>query len=496
MQQLNRKTKTAKILALVFSFLVIPLLLLLLAVYPAGAETPKHYTELTFPPLPEIKLPNYSRFQLKNGMVVYLIEDHELPLVSGTALIRTGDRLEPGNKVGLAGTTGQVLRSGGTLKRSADQLNQFLEQRAASVETGIGETSGSASFNALSEDLEPVFDVFAEILRQPAFPQDKLDLSKTQQRGNIARRNDNPGGITGREFAKLVYGDASPYARIPEYATLDNISRQDLVTFYRQYFTPNNMILGIVGDFDSKAMRSLIEARLGDWQATSPNQPALPEVTQAQIGGVFLVNQPQLTQSNIQIGHLGGLVKSPDYPALTVMNEVLNGFGGRLFNEIRSRQGLAYSVYAAWQPQFDYPGLFVAGGQTRSDATVPFIKSVFTELEKIRTAPITSTELAFAKDAVLNSFIFNFQDPSQYLGRLLRYEYYGYPLDFIFRYQKAVETTTITDIQRVAKTYLQPEKMVTLVVGNEAQINPPLSSLNPRVKVTTIDVTIPPASQS
>lgn len=236
------------------------------------------------------------------------------------------------------------------------------------------------------------------------------------------------------------------------------------MSFHQQYFHPNNILLGIVGDFDSKAMRQLVETTFADWQPSEANPVTLPTVAQAKQGGIFFVNQPQLTQSNVQIGHLGGQANSPDYPALSVMNEVLNGFGGRLFNEVRSRQGLAYSVYAYWGSQYDYPGLFVAGGQTRSDATVPFIKSVRAEIEKIRTAPIAATELAFAKDSVLNAFIFNFQQPSQTLARLLSYEYFGYPTDFIFRYQTGVAATTIADVQRVAKTYLQPEKLVTLVL--------------------------------
>lgn len=493
MQQPEKRIRKAKIIVLVFCFVLIPLILLWLAVRPAYADTtPKHYTDLTFPPVPEIKVPDYTRFQLANGMVVYLMEDHELPLVGGTALIRTGDRLEPADKVGLAGIMGSVMRTGGTLRRSGDEINEFLEQRAASIETGVGEASGSASFSALTENLPEVFDLFAEVIQQPAFPQDKIDLAKTQARGGIARRNDDPNSVASREFSKLIYGSESPYARTVEYSTLDNIARADLVDFYNQYFLPENVILGIVGDFDSKALRKLVEEKFATWKPNSKKSKAnLPDVAQAKTSGVFLVNQPQLSQSSVQIGHLGGRVDSPDYPALSVMNEVLNGFGGRLFNEVRSRQGLAYSVYGVWNPRYDYPGLFTAGGQTRSDATVPFIKSVLAEIERIRTAPITEAELKFAQDSVLNSFIFNFQDPSQTLSRLLRYEYFGYPSDFLFRYRKGVEATTIADVQRVAQTYLKPENIVTLVVGNEQEINPSLSSLSPNAKVTSIDISIP-----
>lgn len=463
---------------------------------PAQAATPRHYTELEFAPLPEITLPDYTRFQLDNGMVVYLVEDHELPLVSGSALFRTGERLEPGDKVGLASIMGEVMRSGGTLRHPADELNQLLEQRAAGVETGVDVASGTASFSALSEDLDDVFSLFAEVIRTPAFPPDKLDLAKTQRRGGIARRNDDPGDISSREFQKLIYGDTSPYARTTEYATLDAISRDDVVQFYQRSVRPDTMLLGIVGDFDSASMRSRIEATFGDWAApTTAHAAALPDVKQAAGGGVFVVDQPQLTQSYIQIGHLGGQLKDEDYAPLTVLNEAMNGFGGRLVNEVRSRQGLAYVVYAVWSPRFDYPGIFIGGGQTRTETTVPFIKSVQAEIEKVRMTPITDVELRRAKDSVLNAFIFNFQTTGQTLSRLMRYEYFDYPSDFIFQYQRQVEATTAADIQQAAQRHLKPEQLVTLVVGNRAAMDPSLETLTSSKRVTPVDITIPPPAE-
>lgn len=488
------KIQSFKFKGLVYAVVAAFVLVLLTFNFSWAATAAKHYTELQFGPLPEIKLPKYERYKLDNGIVVYLMENHELPLVSGAAMIGTGDRFEPSDKVGLAQMVGTVMRTGGTSSHTPDQLNQMLEQRAASVETDINESTGTANFEALSEDVETVLGLFAEILREPIFAEDKLALAKTQERGKISRRNDNPNDIAQREFKKLVYGKENPYARTTEYVTLNKISRPDLVKFYQQYFYPNNMILGIVGDFNPQKMKSLIQAKFGDWKP-NPNftKPQLPEIA-AKDSGVFFVNQPQLTQSNILIGHLGGQFKSPDYPALDVLNGVLNGFGGRLFNEVRSRQGLAYSVYGYWSPRYDYPGVFIAGGQTRSDATVQFVKSLQTEIKRIQTQPVTPKELAFAKESTLNSFVFNFEDPAQTLSRLMRYEYYGYPSDFLFSYQKAVEATTAADVQRVAKQYLKPDSLVTLVVGNQTAINPPLTQL--AKQVTPIDVTIPRSPQA
>lgn len=491
----NQKKITRSKLVLT-AFLVIIMLLSILGRSPAIALAPaKHYTELKFPPLPELEIPDYTRFQLDNGIIVYLMEDHELPLISGVALFRTGSRFEPENKVGLADLTGTVMRTGGTIQHSPAQINQLLEQKAAAVETGIGGTSGSARFSCLTEDLSKVFGLFAEVIREPAFTEEKLELAKQQWQGSIARRNDDPESIADREFQKLIYGTESPYARTVEYETLNNISQEDLIDFYAKYFHPENMILGIVGDFKTKQMRSLIKEQLGDWKPSSKGvKPPLPTVTQAEVGDIFFVEQSQLNQSYIQMGHLGGKLDNPDYTALSVMNSVLNGLGGRLFNNIRSRQGLAYSVSAYWSPNYDYPGVFIAGGETRSDATVPFIQSINQEIERIRTQPITQEELNQAKNSTLNSFIFNFQDPAQTLSRLMRYEYYDYPQDFIFRYRQELEKITVADVQRVAQKYLQPEQMVTLVVGNEEEIQPPLNTMGNGIKITSIDITIPEPS--
>ncbi|NEO02460.1 MAG: insulinase family protein, partial [Moorea sp. SIO3I7] len=243
MTNLKSKSQNPKYLKWIGLLVVTMLVVVLVSRLPAIADTPRHYDELDFDPLPAIQLPDYTRYQLDNGMVVYLMEDHELPLVSGTAMIRTGDRLEPADKIGLATMAGEVMRTGGTNQHSGNELNVLLEEKAASVETSIDTSSGSASFSALSEDLDLVFDLFAEVIQKPAFARAKLALAKQQLAGQIARRNDDPGDIASREFRKLIYGDTSPYARTIEYEHLDNISRNDLITFSQRYVYPENMIL-------------------------------------------------------------------------------------------------------------------------------------------------------------------------------------------------------------------------------------------------------------
>ena len=459
---------------------------------PANAVTARHYTDLEFAPLGEIQIPDFERYELPNGMVVYLMEKHDLPLISGSATFKAGEFMEPEGQAGLAGMMGEAMRVGGTANYTPEQLNQLLEQRAASVETGLGATSGSASFSALSEDMADVLAIFADVIRQPAFAPDKIDLIKSQYRGGIARRNDDTDDITTREFRKLIYGDESPFARMVEYRDIDNISRDDIVDFYQTAIQPQGTILGISGDFDAAQMKGLISELFADWSppGMAKANMELPAVQQ-RTNGLYVIDQPQLTQSYIHIGHLGGRLDSPDHAPMVVLNEVLNGFGGRLFNDIRSRQGLAYVVYAFWSPRYDYPGLFIGGGQTRSEATVPFIKTMYQEIQQVRQEPITAEELQFAKDAVLNSFVFNFATPEQTLSRLIRYEYYDYPSDFVFQFQKAVESATVEQVLAAAQRNLKPSELVTIVVGNIDAIEPSLGTLAEEVKITPIDITIP-----
>ena len=264
-------------------------LLLLLAAGPAAAQ--KNYKELAYPPLHDIHLPKVERAELPNGLVVYLVEDHTLPKVEGYALIKTGDRFEPADKVGLASLLGQAMRTGGTTTRSGEEIDRLLENTGASVETAIGTESATASLFALKEDLPLVVEILADLLQNPALPQDKIDLALVQERSAIARRNDNVIAVASREFSKLLYGPDSPYARSPEYETLQSISRDDLVAFHRRYFHPNQTILGLWGDFDPVAAKALVERAFGAWPRQEVTPPPLPAVSAAATGSVNFIQK-------------------------------------------------------------------------------------------------------------------------------------------------------------------------------------------------------------
>lgn len=458
-----------------------------------AGEPSRNYTKLKYPKLQDVQVPEVERVTLANGMRLFLLEDHELPLVSISVRIRTGSAYEPADKIGLASITGEVMRTGGTTTKTGDELDEELESIAASVETGIGLNSGSASMSVLKQDLDTGLAILADVLRNPAFAQDKIELAKMQQRSMISRRNDDVGEIAGREFGKLIYGPQSVYARQEEYATIDNISRDDLVTFHKEFYGPNNAMLAVWGDFDTRQMIEKIEKAFEAWEKVDLDLPKVPQVQYEFRKTVNVVRKDDVNQSNVYLGHIGGLMSDPDYFALIVMNRILGGgFTGRLFKNVRSREGLAYSVFGAYSANYEYPGEFYVGCQTKSQSTVYAIRAMIKEVQKMQEAEVTDQELALAKDSFLNSFVFNFDTKGEIVNRLMTYEYFGYPADFLQKTKQNVEKVTKADVLRVARKHLQPDKVQVLAVGRPDDFDEPLSALGP---VSEIDITIPPPKQ-
>jgi len=440
-----------------------------------------------FPKLREIKMPKVVQKTLKNGMKVLLVEDRQFPTIDVRAMIRVGSIYDPPDKIGLAAITGTVMRTGGTKTRPGDQLDEELESLAARVEVRIGLNSGYAYVSVLKEDIDKGLDILADILRNPAFPEDKIELAKVEQRTAIARRNDEIMRINSREFNKLIYGPESPYARHTEYATIDNITREDLIAFHKKYFHPNQIILAAWGDFKAKDMLKKIQRFFGDWKPAKVELPSVPKPEYEYRYTVNFIRKEDVNQSHISIGHIGGLLNNPDYPALAVMNRILSF--DRLFKRVRTAEGLAYHVSGYYGANFDYPGVFRVICQTKSETTVKAIRIMLEEIRRITQEPVSDEELERAKESFLNSWVFNFDSKDKIITRLMTYEYFGYPSDFLNRIKEGVEAVTKEDILRVARKYLHPDKVQILVVGNDKDFDQPLSVLG---EVREIDITIPP----
>jgi zinc protease len=448
------------------------------------------WQQIPIPPLPAFKPQTPKRIELKNGMVIFLQEDHELPLIDGTARIRGGSVNEPDSKIGLVDIYGEVWRTGGTKNRTGDQLDDFLEVRAAKVETGGGPDSTTISWSCLKGDLDDVFKAFTDVLQNPEFRADKLDIAQKEAFDGISRRNDDISEIAHREMVKLAYGPHNPYARTPEYSTVAAITRQDLIDWHAKYVHPNNIILGISGDFDSAAMEARLRAAFDSW----PKGPAAPKKNEIKYApaspGYYLVEKEDVNQSSIHMVGLGTTRDNPDYYAISVFNEAFGGgFSSRLFNDIRTKRGLAYAVGGGVGTNFGHPGILQVAIGTKSQTTVEAIQAADEDIANLSKQPITDDEIQHAKDAILNAFVFRLDSPDKILAERMTYEYYGYPPDWLDKYQEEVKKVSAADVNRVALKYMHRDQMAVFVVGNSKEFDKPLSALGP---VKTIDITIPP----
>jgi zinc protease len=430
-----------------------------------------------------------KRIELSNGMVIFLQEDHELPLIDGSARIRGGSRNEPASKTGLVDIYSEVWRTGGTKTQTGDQLDDYLEVRAAKVETGSGPDSTTIGWSCLKADLDDVFKAFVDVLQHPEFRADKIEIAQKGEDDGISRRNDQAGGIAARESAKLAYGADNPYTREPEYATIDAITRQDLIEWHGKYVHPNNIILGVTGDFDSAAMEARLRAAFESW----PKGPTLPKDSiqyHPAAPGYYLVPKDDVNQSSIHMVALGITRDNPDFYAISVFNEAFGGgFSSRLFNDIRTKRGLAYNVGGGIGANFGHPGILQIVMGTKSQSTIEAIQAADEDIDNLAKRPITDDEIKRAKDSILNAFIFRLDSPDKILGERVTYEYYGYPPDWLDKYEAEIRKVTAADVNRVAAKYLHRDQLAVLVVGNTKEFDKPLSSLG---AVKEIDITIPP----
>src|SRR5579871_1262931 len=474
-----KKHSLALLACLVFAFFANP------SAFPQATD----WTKIAIPPLPAFHPQQPKRIELANGMIIFLQEDHELPLIDGCMRMRGGSISEPANKSGMLDLYGEVWRNGGTKSQTGDQLDDFLEARAAKVETNNAPDSTSISFSCLKEDFDDVFKIFNDLLRAPEFRADKLDLAQKEMNDAISRRNDDASGIAQRESAKLAYGANNPYVRQAEYATVAAVTREDLVNWHKTHVYPNRIILGIVGDFDSGALEAKLRAAFGDW-ARGPDWTK-PEIDfHSAKPGYYLVLKDDVNQSSIDMVELGIKRENPDYYATQVFNEAFGGgFSSRLFKSIRTAQGLAYGVGGGIGSSFDHPGVVRFQMGTKSVSTVDAINAIYKEIDDLPSHPITDEEIKNAKDSILNAFVFRFDSPAKILFEKMTYEFYGLPLDYLEHYQAAVEKVTKEQVAEAAAKYIHRDQLAVLVVGNTAEFGKPLTTLG---SVTNIDITIPP----
>ncbi len=448
-------------------------------------------SHIVTPPIGKIPSVKPERYVLPNGAVVYLLENHDLPVVRGTVYFRSSPTLVPNEKVGLASLTGEVVRSGGTATHAGDWIDDHLAAIGASINTGLGAEFGSSGFRCLTENTAEVVGLWADVVRRPAFPDDKIELAKVGMRREIAGRNDEMFPILQRTAQEATFGTDSWWARKPEYATVEAIGKADCQKLHAQVFVPERAYFAIYGDFKSADMKKWLAASFGDWKKSGTPAPVLPPVPTSVKPRLVYAPKTDVTQSGIVLTQMGFRVDDPDYAPMQVLEQGLGGgFSSRLFNLIRTQRGLAYATGANAGADFLKPGVFIAFSLTKSESTMVALDLLRQEVRKVTEAPLSDAEMDIAKQAVVNGFVFNFAEPSQVLFRAAYYEVLGYPADFLDRYQKALDQVTAQSVLAAAKRKIQPDAQVAIIVGKETDFDRPLESAG--MAVERVDITIPP----
>jgi predicted Zn-dependent peptidase len=446
----------------------------MLPVAATAGNLPDPHT-LTFPPL-KFMVPQAQRVVLDNGMVVYLMEDHELPQVSISTIIGTGSVFEPGGKVGLAGLTGAVMRSGGTSSLAPEKMNDELEFMASSIESSIGGDAGNVSMNSLTKNLDRTLRIFAQVLMTPAFREEKVELARSHAIEALRRQNDDPKGVADRELSKAIYR-GTPLGRVPTFSTVKAISRDDMVGFHKKYYRPNNVIMSVAGDFTAKDMVAALNQAFAGWEKETVNFPANVEPAMT-LAPEVLHLQKDVNQSVIRMGHMGISKDNPDLYAIRVMDAILGsgGFNSRLMAEVRNNQGLAYNVESSFDIGRRYLGTFEAETETKAETTAKTIGLMEEIIAGMTKKPVTDQELALSKDSIINSFIFGFTNTASVASQKARLEYYHYPVGYLENYRDNIARVTKEDVLRVAKKYLHPEALKLVVVGDTKRFEKPLST--------------------
>ena len=467
MKSMTRETRNVKRGGFILCSLIMAVTIPVLAAC-AGSPALGDPRQMTFKPV-EFTPPEPDRVVLENGMVVYLLEDHELPLISMTATMRTGSWLDPVDKIGLASLTGSVMRVGGGGGLSAEQVDEELEQFAGDLGISIGRQSGSASLDVLSKDIKRGLQIFVGLIRAPAFEPARLELAKLQVIEGIRRRQDSPGSIVGREFVKLLFGADHPTARESSIESITRITRDDLIAFHRKTIHPNGMIVGVTGDFDKSAMVALLREVFGDWKQGEVPALTIADVPQSQTAKpvVRFVNK-DTSQTHLRVGHLSIKEQDPDYVALAIANDILGGssFRSRLFNDVRTKRGLAYSVGSRLNSGVYDQGVWLMRAETKLLSTQEVIARFVANMERMRTELVADNELAEAKEAYVNSFVFSFASPSAIIGRLISLEYDGLPKDFLQQLRARVIALTKEEILAASKKHFSPQRLTIVAVGS------------------------------
>ncbi len=438
-------------------------ILLSLPAFAAGPPLPSPES-LRYPPL-HFRVPRPETVVLDNGITVFFYEDRELPLVKVTALVRTGSVYDPEGKEGLADLTGQLLRDGGTKGMKSGEIDDTLEQLAIELESGIAAESGSVSLSVLTKDLDRGLDIFARIIREPAFEAAKFDLARNLKLEDIRRIADSPQRFAFREFNRVIYQN-HPRGRMATFASVSGIGREDLVAFHRRFFRPANIMIAVSGDISKQEATERIARAFGDWKEEGPI-PAPPPPVPRQGGGVYYLAK-KTPQSVVIVAHRAPSFLTEDTYPFRIFDFIVGsgGFPSRIFQEVRTNEGLAYSAGSFYRPRAT-EGVFSAYAFTKSATTGKALSMIRAIVRDGAGRPISAQELTWAKKAVDSGFIFSFTSAHQIAYQQMQIAYDGLPKDHMETYLGKIDAVTLADLARVKEQYVLPEEEIVFVVGDD-----------------------------
>lgn len=418
----------------------------------------------------KVQLPKAQEATLKNGLRVVLLESHKIPTFTMQMVVLSGGLSDPADFRGLASSTATLLREG-TAKRSSKDIAEQTEAIGASLfsNSGLSSMTSTVTASGLTDNLDQIVEIFADVVRNPSFPQDEIDKYKKRTLANLMIQRSSPQFLADEQFSKAIYGDHPAALASTPPDSIKKLSTKDLATFHSTYYRPNNAMLTVVGDVTMKSIMPVIEKAFGDWQKADVPATTIPAAPPQSVARIFLIDRPGSVQTVIQLGTLGIERTSPDYFAVLLANRVLGGGPtGRLFLNLREDKGYTYGAYSSFGGS-KYRGTWTASSEVRTDVTEGAMKEFMWELERLRTQPVTDEELANAKRAIVGSFALSLESPPTLLGNIVTQKLYNLPADYWDTYPQKVDAITAADIQRVAQQYLDKEHLQVVAVGDASK---------------------------
>ena len=439
----------------------------------ATAGIPSRPEQIAFAPL-AFEPPDASTFRrtLADGTVVYLAPSREFPLVNLVVTFKGGASLDPADVPGLASMTARMVREGGTATMGPAELDESLDFLATDVGVAANETFTAATMNCLKSNFDESLKLFLDMLRTPAFEPQRLETARARVLESLKQRNDDASSILSREWKRLVYGTNHFEASEPTDRTVAAISRDRLAEMHRRIFHPGNMIVSVSGDFDEKEMLGKLEKAIAGWERGEPvADPVAP--TAVLQPGLYHVPK-EIPQGKVVMGNRAITRDDPDAIPFLLLNEILGagGFTSRLMQQVRSNEGLAYSVRSALTPRVFYPGDFRAGFESKNATVALAAKIVMEQIAKMRNELVTDDELETAKASLIETFPRQFESRPQMLRVFVNDEWTKRPKDYWKTFRDKVRAVTREDLKRVAQKHLDPETMAILVVGDWENIAP------------------------